>query len=153
MNTSSNMVVGLLGVASLISTLSSGCIMIMDDDGGGGYTHYNSQPLIVDSNLFVGCSYDYQYADYRWDFQAYVDDADGPLDIYQVYVNVMDMYYSYSEPAETWELAYDGNGWWSNTIYEYYSDSLFCEELYYSYEFDFYAADHEGATDSVTYVP
>lgn len=140
-----------LGVAALVagSTLSTACIVIAEDPGNG---YYNSRPLIVDRELYVGCFWDSYYQQYRWDFQAFVDDYDGYLDVDTVYVDVIDTYVDPNYPVETWDLAYDGSGYWSNTIYEQYSNALVCEYLY-DYEFDFFAYDHAGDNDSVTYVP
>lgn len=139
----------LAGLCALVglSAVSTGCIVIAD--GGGTY---NSRPLIIDHELWVGCSWDSYYGQYRWDFQATVSDADGDLDVEQVYVDVIDLYVDPNYPVETWDLAYDGYGYWSNTIYEQYSSALVCE-YYYDYEFDFFAIDHSGESDSVTYVP
>lgn len=133
-----------------ISASTAGCLVVVDDDDP--YGPYNSAPYFVDSELYVNCGWDSYYQEYRWDFQAFVDDPDGPLDVHEVYVDVVDTYIDPTGPVESWNLVYDGNGWWSNYIYEQYSGYLTCE-YYYDYEFDFWAIDTGNATDSVTYVP
>lgn len=140
---------GMLGALAL-TTAISGCFVVIDDPGDPIPSNY--RPLIVDQELYVGCSWDSYYQQYRWDFQAFVDDYDGYLDVSNVYVDIIDLYTNPNYAVESWDLAYDGNGWWSNTIYEQYSGYLMCE-YYYDYEFDFFAYDHSGASDSVTYIP
>lgn len=140
---------GVMGALALTTALS-GCFVVVEDPGNPIPSNY--RPLIVDQELWVGCSWDSYYQQYRWDFQAFVDDYDGYLDVSNVYVDIIDLYTNPNYAVESWDLAYDGNGWWSNTIYEQYSGYLMCE-YYYDYEFDFFAYDHSGASDSVTYIP
>ena len=140
---------GILGALAL-TTAISGCFVVVDDPGDPHPSNY--LPLIVDQDLYVGCSWDSYYQQYRWDFQAFVDDYDGYQDVSSVYVDIIDLYTNPNYAVESWDLAYDGNGWWSNTIYEQYSGYLMCE-YYYDYEFDFFAYDRAGAYDSVTYIP
>ena len=120
-----------------------GCVIV--EPGPSNYEPYIDE-------LYVDCYWDSYYADYAWDFVAYVDDPNGPLDVTDVFVDVINVRYAPYTVQETWDLVYDGGGQWSQTVYEYYSNSLICEYIY-DFEFDFYAYDYAGATDSVTYLP
>jgi len=133
---------GFIGIIGVLWS-SAGCIIVSDAQT----PYYNSLPYIGD--IYVDCFWDGTYGYYGWDFSAYVDDGDGYSDVSDVYVEVFDVSYGY---LESWDLVYDGSGWWSNLVYENYSDNLFCEDLLY-YEFDFYAYDYYGDSDSVTYIP
>jgi hypothetical protein len=126
----------------------TGCIVVTDGGGyGGGYGYsYNSAPYI--ERPYVGCEWDSYYQDYAWDFVAQIYDADGDRDVADVFIEVWDG----SGYLESWDLVYDGNGQWSNLVYETYSNYLNCDYMY-DYEFDFYAYDYSGDYDSLTYIP
>ena len=137
-----NLTAALVGIGAVVANLT-GCIVV---DNGGYQQPFNSSPYIQDVDVF--CSWDSYYADYRWDFYAFVDDSDGYEDVRNTWVEVFDG----SGYLERWDLAYDRGGQWSNTVYEYYSDYLNCD-YYDLYEFDFRANDAYGAEDSVTFIP
>ncbi len=125
---------GLLVAGALAGTLSiAGC--------GGG----SNPPIIDDSSLVVVCSPVGE--DYEWVFEALVDDPDGYEDVAAVYVNV---YEAGGEDAlERLDLEYESNGKWSLNVLESATISLDCEQKE-GLEFDFWAEDVAGDTDSVT---
>jgi hypothetical protein len=106
----------------------------------------NASPLITYAD--AGCEPDDYYHDFVWYFDADVDDADGPADVDQVYVDVYDSY------DGTWVDGFDlypdqGITWYSDWV----GSSTYLDCTYPDYVVDFTAVDIFGATDVVSVDP
>ena len=132
-------VVGMLAFGAMVSACGG--------DGSGD----NEAPYISDA--LVTCEYSEEFATNVWDFVAQVDDANGYEDVTSVEVDVYNV--GGEDALETWPLVYDGNGTWSQTVYEYtgegnaadYTQALDCGSKA-SFEFGFFAEDAGGEQDS-----
>jgi len=84
--------------------------------------------------------------DWLFEFQAYVDDADGYGDVDWVTVTFIDDVTGAIDGEYT--LNYEGDGYWGGWIEEGNGNGLYCGDIY---DVSFYAVDRTGLSDTFTY--
>ena len=122
----------LLALLALSLATLPGCFVFLDDDDDDHVDVYE-EPVIVNavpefdaSDSWWQCDWDEQRADYWFEFQAHVDDFDGPRDVQYVDATV----FLADDPGymvDTFSLFYESDGRWGGIVWEAESD-LYCGE-------------------------
>lgn len=128
----------LLAFALLVTAaaVTPGCVVYSADHTHGTIVTYNTPPVVTSAEAYV--SFDPAYGDYIWTFDATVDDADGVLDVQQVWADVYDEWAG-GQLVESFEL------YPTDDPYFWYSDWLgsttFLDPDWDGYSVDFVAYD------------
>ena len=131
-------------------SLLPGCFVFVDevevdDDDDDRYEPpANALPEIQTNETWWSCDYSESTGDYYFEFQAVVEDWDGPMDVEYVDVTVYEAGYSYEYGAFT--LNYEGDAVWGGIVWEHESD-LYCGD---PVDVVFDAWDVHGAHDQFT---
>lgn len=111
-------------------------------------SHVNVAPYVVAAD--AGVFYDAMIREDIWYFDASVDDADGPLDVTDVWAYVYDDYLG-GGPIASFELlpTRDATGWYA----EYAAFDIGLDPFYPYYTVEIVAIDSYGAEDAVSLAP
>jgi len=132
----------LLSLLSLVSLLTSGCIVYTDPP----LPEPNRAPELVYAD--AGCYWDYSYGDYVWYFDADATDPNGAGDVIAVYADVYDDYTG--EWIDGFDLLpEEGITWYSAWV----GSTTFLDCSQPIYVVDITAVDRGGLADVVTVAP
>lgn len=117
----------LLALLCLATTSLSGCFILLgdDDDDDDVPVVVNAIPDILEEETWWRCDLDTQMAEYFFEFQALVDDADGLEDVEYVDITVFDA--ETGQTIDGFSLINEGDGVWGGLVWESES-ALFCGE-------------------------
>lgn len=103
------------------------------------------------SGAEAGVYWDSIFGDDVWYFNAYAEDADGPMDVTEVWADVYDAFSGSSEPIQSFAL-FPGNepSAWAS---EWGSASTHLDPYYTGYSIEFVAYDSFGDEGFVSVVP
>ena len=116
-----------------------------DDAVGDDDDAANSPPFIVLEETYWLCEYSQSADDYFFEFQTLVDDLDGPGDVVEVLVTVLEAGTEFV--IDEFGLIYEGDGLWGGIVWELESELYeWCGE---PIDVRFDAWDYAGANDWV----
>ncbi len=135
----------------LAAATTSGCIVYDNFDNDvpgpapGPGPVLNAPPVVLDA--YAGVYFDDYYYDDIWVFEATVDDADGPLDVIEVFADVYDDRTGVLvDSFELFPAENDPFFWYS----DWYGSSTFLDPFYRNYSVDIIAYDAYEGYDAVT---
>lgn len=120
-----------LALLALATSALSGCFVFVDDDDDDVIVveepvYVNSVPEIDAGDSWWQCDWSDQREDYWFEFQAHVDDFDGPRDVQYVDATV----FLADDPdymVDTFALLYESDAIWGGIVWEAESN-LYCGE-------------------------